>query len=610
MPHRLGTVTLLIHLAGGLFADARVARCQHNRTTYARERAPVPGQESKRDGANHSAVHDHLLRRLLLGLPEAPPLPQEKPKPFMLVFTSSVGSSWLMQELSVNPSVCVIGHEPLDDYCTVGSSRSVNGKRQVGWLRVALNPPSLSVYSEHHGGVLKRGEAWRRAWRLWKAKLIQHALPCRVEEIHKSLEGERCDASYVRAFGFKTRLFAGGMLSDRQGSKWDRVREELQDAGVRVIRLKRRNRLEQALSVYWKKRPIELGKNGKLVRGPARRPHDAPRAVEHVDQLDEILATISQREKLLDAAVEYMRVPTLTMTYEDLTGDHVAAVRRLGGFLGVGLSESALDAIPEAERWFKHSPKGLCNAVADYKSFCSHYSKTTCVTNSSLRGQCALREQGWVGPSAAPPLDSLTALPLCVPLTCPPLRSPPLGTRSTLRIRASRASGAAANAGPRLPRCSSPIPCAVTSTPSPAPPRTPRPSCAQLLGKGTHEGFKRGHARGHCGRGFKLEFSRKSPSSLPDLPGLLVLLDSVLRAEFRASRFSFPVRSYFASRCSCSWACHGPPSAILTSSARRQQTNLPKASSFRGGAATFSRFVRKKQKFAQSAKLESFFSPP
>jgi hypothetical protein len=65
------------------------------------------------------------------------------------------------------------------------------------------------------------------------------------------------------------------------------------------------------------------------------------------------------------------------MTYEEMTRDHVSAIRRLSGFLGVELSEHALDSIPEAQRWFKHSPKGLCNAVADYKAFCSHYSKTT-----------------------------------------------------------------------------------------------------------------------------------------------------------------------------------------------------------------------------------------
>jgi len=52
----------------------------------------------------------------------------------------------------------------------------------------------------------------------------------------------------VRAFGFKTRLFTGGMLSDRKGSKWARVKEELHNGGVRLVRMKRTNRLEQVNS--------------------------------------------------------------------------------------------------------------------------------------------------------------------------------------------------------------------------------------------------------------------------------------------------------------------------------------------------------------------------
>jgi len=303
------------------------------------------------------------------------PLPTEKPHPFLLLFTTSVGSSWLLQELAVNPTVCVIGHEPLDDYCEGGKS-SGNGKRQVGWLRVALNPPNLDVYSEHMGRRMARGEAWRAAWRQWKAKLIQHSLPCRVEEIHSSIEGEKCDASFVRSYGFKTRLFAGGMMSDRKSSKWERLKDEVHNSRTRIVRLKRTNRLEQALSVYWKKRPVELGKNGKLVRGPSKRPADAQRPVEDRNRLDEILATISQREKLLDAAVKFVGAPTLTLTYEELTSEHRRTIQKLGNFLGVKLSEHALEAIPEAERWVKQGPRGVCQSVENYADFCVHYSKT------------------------------------------------------------------------------------------------------------------------------------------------------------------------------------------------------------------------------------------
>jgi hypothetical protein len=199
-----------------------------------------------------------------------------------------------------------------------------------------------------------------------------------VEEVQRSLEGDRCDANYVRVFGFKTRLFAGGMISDKPGPRWDRVKDEIQEAGVRIIRLKRVNRLEQALSVFWKKRPVELeGGNGKLVRGPSRRPVDAPRPVKDYATLDDILAVIEKRERLLDAAAEHMRVPTLTVTYEELTRDHRGTLRKLSQFLSVKLSETALESIPEASRWFKQGPANVCKSVEDYGPFCMYYSKST-----------------------------------------------------------------------------------------------------------------------------------------------------------------------------------------------------------------------------------------
>lgn len=165
-------------------------------------------------------------------------------------------------------------------------------------------------------------------------------------------------------------------MSDRKGSKWERLKDEIHSSKARIVRLKRTNRLEQALSVYWKKRPVDMGKNGKLVRGPLRRPSDSQRPVDDRDRLDEILATIGQKEKVLDSAVEFFMAPTLTLTYEELTSGHRGAIRKLGTFLGVKLSEHALEAVPEAERWAKQGPRGVCESVADYGDFCAHYSKT------------------------------------------------------------------------------------------------------------------------------------------------------------------------------------------------------------------------------------------
>ena len=166
--------------------------------------------------------HNGLRRRrqLLSTIPgwsdaPGPALEHEQPMPFLVLFTDSVGSSWLMNELSIHPTVCTLGIEPLDDYCGHAGKSSGNAKRQLGWLRVAMSPPSVQVFSEHAGRRLWRGEAWKAAWRRWKVKLVQHSLPCRIEELKKSIDGDRCDSTYVRAFGFKTRLFAGGMLGHK-----------------------------------------------------------------------------------------------------------------------------------------------------------------------------------------------------------------------------------------------------------------------------------------------------------------------------------------------------------------------------------------------------------
>lgn len=133
----------------------------------------------------HNRSSGYLNMRKLLQQKEASPMRTERPKPFMMLYTSSVGSNWLMSELSQEPSICCIGIDPIDDICgdMIKGKNSGNGKRQLGWLKVALTPPTLEAYSDFMGKRLGRGDAWKAAWRLWKLKLVQHSLPCRAEEV-------------------------------------------------------------------------------------------------------------------------------------------------------------------------------------------------------------------------------------------------------------------------------------------------------------------------------------------------------------------------------------------------------------------------------------------
>jgi hypothetical protein len=203
-------------------------------------------------------------------------------------------------------------------------------------------------------------------------------------QIRNSFDGNQCDAEDVRVYGFKSTLFAGGMLSDRnKQGKWDRFKEELHDGKVRIIRLKRTNRLEQALTVYWKS-VKQLGNKG--FKGGVI---DRQRKVEDYSKLDSILQNIDKREELLDNIVKYVNAPTLTLTYEELKLYHKNAIRKLSTFLAVKLSgvhdeNAALNAL---DPWYRDESRALCESVENYAAFCMYYSKT--IYAEHLKDPCA-----------------------------------------------------------------------------------------------------------------------------------------------------------------------------------------------------------------------------
>lgn len=172
--------------------------------------------------------------------------------PFILVTESSTGSSWLMQELSLSPAVCIVGVEPLDDRCGAnGAPLSNSARAQVRWLRAFLAAPERT----------RDLASWRGTWRTFLSLLIEKSLPCRAEELAESLSMDRCDAVSTGAIGFKTSLFAGGLLTKRRGNKWLSLKSHLDGAGVRIIRLKRKNRLQHGLAILRK----EMAQRGHLV---------------------------------------------------------------------------------------------------------------------------------------------------------------------------------------------------------------------------------------------------------------------------------------------------------------------------------------------------------
>lgn len=191
-------------------------------------------------------------------------------------------------------------------------------------------------------------------------------------KIRNSFDGSQCDANDVRVYGFKTTLFAGGMLSDRnKQGKWDRFKEELHDGKVRFIRMKRMNRLEQALEVYWK----QMKQKGKKPITTRRGVVDYQRKVDDFTKLDSILQNLNKREELLDSIIKYVNVPTLTIIYEDLKLNHRSTIRKLSSFLSVKIT-AVNEYVPPEDMFYKDDSRALCVSVENYAEFCLYYSKS------------------------------------------------------------------------------------------------------------------------------------------------------------------------------------------------------------------------------------------
>lgn len=224
----------------------------------------------------------------------------------------------------------------------------------------------------------------------------------KIKQIRNSFDSNQCDATDVRIYGFKTTLFAGGMLSDQnKQNKWDRFRDEIHDGKVRIIRMKRNNKIEQALDVYWKLKEKELGlkklkgkrtDNTFLHGGGGGGGVIKSRRVNDYKKLDKILDNLNQREQTLDKIIKFLNVPMITITYEDLKYNHRNTIRKLSTFLSLKMSGSSnshplnqpiigngFDLIEDS--------RAICETVENYNEFCIYYSKSLYAEN--LKDPCS-----------------------------------------------------------------------------------------------------------------------------------------------------------------------------------------------------------------------------
>ena len=145
--------------------------------------------------------------------------------PFVVLFESSSGSSWLMQELSALPEVCAIGFEPIDN---ISMASAADHTLRLRWLRTLWTP--------------QRGSA--SEWLDWQAALQRASVFGQDDAIRRSLAG--CRRADAVAYGLKARL--SRLLSDEPSMV--RVAALMAEQGVRVVRLSRRNVIKQALAEY------------------------------------------------------------------------------------------------------------------------------------------------------------------------------------------------------------------------------------------------------------------------------------------------------------------------------------------------------------------------
>ena len=151
----------------------------------------------------------------------APPLPRAVP--FVVLFESSSGSSWLMQELSARPDVCAIGFEPIDN---ITMASAADHALRLRWLRTLWTPRRESA----------------AAWAEWQAALRRASVFGQDEAIRRSLGG--CRRADAVAFGLKARL--SRLLNDERTMA--RLGALLKERRVRIVRLTRRNPIKQALA--------------------------------------------------------------------------------------------------------------------------------------------------------------------------------------------------------------------------------------------------------------------------------------------------------------------------------------------------------------------------
>ena len=215
------------------------------------------------------------------------------------------------------------------------------GRSGSTYLVEALDShPDIRAGKELLGSVKTKGRTWSEA---------------QLEFLNEYYFGS--DVDQYRAVGFKTKR--KDILRKQELAQW------LRDNQVKIILLRRRNRVKRMVSVMNGLRLKEETGDWNLYRDKDQRG-----AIEiDVERFDQWLKRDEERLQLLVDYASSLELPTLSICYEELLTSADTIIERICEFLGVAYRTLEGDCL-------KNTSDDLSEAVVNFKELKNHFSGT------------------------------------------------------------------------------------------------------------------------------------------------------------------------------------------------------------------------------------------
>ena len=302
-----------------------------------------------------------------------PAMTSSAPRPFIILFDGSSGSSWFADSLDRHEQIFIAGYEPLEWVTNASYVGPIAEAWQPSWLHtIWQRPTSWSDWlSQYH--------------RNSKLDPAVHHAPLTVR---MPLESEVKGAAAV---GIKVRP---STITDNRLA--GTLKEALYSLGGVVLVINRRSKLEQSVSLYRRRfegRASQFLQNASVPSTASSIP-DAS-TISAAD-LSKLLDHRRAQEEAIDCLVMLLERPTIHIAYEDLLTNFSGTMRDALTHLHVGSAvddpsipalNAATSAPPSssaasttaqaaAKSFVKRSPSSLCASVANIIQLCEYFTGT------------------------------------------------------------------------------------------------------------------------------------------------------------------------------------------------------------------------------------------